>query len=432
MRNPKRPHGKRKLLTDNLPTLLPHVLRYRDATAKSKLFRFCNVRALPFTFDAQRLWKIACDKRLVGFINFVVILLLVWQLISIVRLKGDSNMMVKVLSHMKSDDLPYPLNIAKLAMQPHAFVMSKASSANSSAPKLWPGYAEIRSATFRSRYPSSSISGSGTFDGIYVLTNSRCEQQWELFQQLANNFSLSYVRWPQLDSRQVQLSNPPLPLSTLVSKQIAGNNRAVLSILKRQIAYLDSHRRIWKNVIQTGRQRVLVTDDTLFPKPRLLRSLPSTMTNIDQESVARQTPWHFIFLRRQVQGIQMKRKSHRRRREPMWTVNPKYKHDVVIANISHGVGSYVLSLQGAKFLLSHVKRYRVPLDVEIGLLQKEQSAKFMALSACNNDDLRPFCPEIIRDISNSRGSGTFDCVWRRLQETQTADGFDSMLENVPR
>lgn len=233
MRNPKQTHGKRKLLTDNLPTFSPRALRHRDATAKPKLFNFCNVRTLQFTLDTQRLRKTACDKRLVGFFNFLVILLLVWQVISIVRLKGDSNMLVKVLSHMTSDDLPYPLNIAKLAMQPHAFVMSKGLSANSSAPRQWPGYAETRSGTFRNRYPYSIMSGSGTFDGIYVITNSRCEQQWELFQELANNFSLSYVRWPQLDSRQVQLSDPPLPLSTSVSKQIAANNRAVLSILKR-------------------------------------------------------------------------------------------------------------------------------------------------------------------------------------------------------
>jgi len=349
-------------------------------------------------------------RSVLNVVNRIVLVLLAWQLLTIVLLQWGFS---RIRDSVKQGNLPYPLD---LVLEVHRGNLT--SSPSKSTP-LFPGYAMVKQGTFRDRYPSTTLQGTGTFDEIMVVTSPKCEHQWEEFQKKANLASLSYLKWPQTDQRHMSLRSPPLEVAPEALRDSATGNRAVISILKRQIGYLDAHRRLWDYVVKTGKQRVLVLDDTLFPTDRLLNSFPSLMTNIDQESVARQEPWHFVFLRRR------RHAGHGNMEEAVWSMNTVYNHAVVQANMSHGAGAYVLSLHGARWLLEHVKRYRVPLDVEIGLLQREFPTEFVALSACNNDLNTEFCPEVVMDISSQHSKLIFDCVWRRLQERRTAGLFDS-------
>lgn len=345
-------------------------------------------------------------KRVVSVLNLSVFFALIWQMTSLIRMGFDVDLPSEVLKSLKLEELPYPLDIV-VQVRRKNITLSPLGTLMQSA-----GYVDVREGTFRSKYPSTHLEGTGTFDGVFVITNEKCERQWEQFQILANKIPLSYTKWPVIDSRHVSLEVPLMPIASKAFRDVKTGNRAVLSIIKRQLSYLEAHRRLWKFVIDTGKQRVLVIDDTLFPNERLRKSLPALLNNADQESVARQQPWHYIFLRRQ--------KLLDEDPETMWSMNPVYNHAVVAANASHGTGAYVLSLAGARFLHKHITRYRAPLDVEIGLTQRDFPNDFIALSACNNDLVKPFCPEIIEEIPVAKGRQVFDCVWRRVQERSTA------------
>lgn len=102
----------------------------------------------------------------------------------------------------------------------------------------------------------------------------------------------------------------------------------------------------------------------------------------------------------------------------------RHSHPVVRAKPSYGAGAYALSLQGASWLYDHVKKYRVPLDIEISMLQKQFPKEFVALSACNNDKPRMFCPENVEEIVAAELATSNDCVWRRLQERKISSVAD--------
>lgn len=371
-------------------------------------------RYLPLRGPLALLLRILAKKRIIGLINLTVFIILSWQTVSIINMGGDVDLPSKILDSMRMDELPYPLNIV---VQVHRKNITHAPFKGNFSN---PGYAKVREGTFRNKYPSTELQGMGTFDNIFVISNDHCEEQWQEFQRAANKVPLQYSRWLQIGFRHVSLSDPPIPLAPGAMMDKTTGKKLSSSNLRRQIAYLEAHRHLWKYVVETGRQRVLILDDTVFPNDRLRRSLPSVLTNVDQESVARQTKWHFMFLRRQKRDIKQK--------EQMWTMNAVFNHAVVHANVSYGVGAYVLSIDGARFLVDHVKHYRAPLDVEIGLLQTEFPNDFVALSACNNDSPVPLCPEIVSDISTSRTKRLADCAWRRLQEKRIASKFQSYFQ----
>lgn len=419
-------HQRIPLNAKYLPSSLNQKRSYpcpKHGTGPSAIFR--TVRDIVSSaIDWHEMERALRARRVVCMVNFAIMAVLIWQFSSIARLRGDSNILVSVLRKKQITDLPYPLRMARAATHSGGMdtgeeqVLAKIGG---------PGYVSIRAGTFRNKYPSITISGGGTFDAVYVITSGRCERQWDAFRYLATSYALPLVKWELMDARRISLAAPPVPIASDATMHFShSNNRALASILKRQIAYMDAHQRLWRQVIDTGKQRVLVIDDTLFPTQRLLRSLPPTMSNIDTESVARRTPWHFIFLRRQGLLASASRDVHSKRQENVWTLNPKYKHAITIANVSHGVGAYILSLDGAKYLSKNIVSFRAPLDVEIGLIQLEHRENFVALSACNNDVPTPFCPEMILDISK-KGMTSFDCGWRRTQEAQTAGNFDKFI-----
>lgn len=320
----------------------------------------------------------------------------------------------RILESMKVDELPYPLNIV---VQVHRKNITLHPFEGNFS---YPGYVKVREGTFRSKYPSTALEGTDTFDSIFVVTNEKCEQQWEEFQRMANKIPLQCTRWVQVGLRHISLTDPPIPIAPRAMTDKVSGKKITNSNLRRQIAYLDAHRQLWKFIVQTGKQRVLVLDDTVFPNERMCRSLPSVLTNVDQESVARQMKWHFMFLRRQKRNVEQKERA--------FTMNSIFNHAVVHANVSYGVGAYVLSIDGARFLLDHIRQYRAPLDIEIGLLQNEFPDKFVALSACNNDSPVPFCPEMINEISTARTKRMANCAWRRLQEVRMAKSFPLYFE----
>lgn len=366
-------------------------------------------RRLGMTRGAPPWQRTLSKKRIIGLINLCVFCILSWQMVSIFRMGGDVDLPSRMLDMMKLDELPYPLNIVVQVHRKNITVSPFETRVQ------FPGYVKVQEGTFRNKYPSTKLEGTGTFDSIFVITSEKCEQQWEEFQTKANAVPLQYTKWLQTDAGHISLKDPPLPMVPGSTVDVTTGKKLVKSNLKRQLAYLDAHRRLWQFIVDTGKQRVLVIDDTLFPNDRLRRSLPAMLTNIDQESVARQMSWHFIFLRRQVLSNE--------HREPAWTMNSVFNHAVVHANVSFGAGAYVLSQDGARFLAKHVTQYRAPLDIEIGQLQSEFPNDFVALSACNNDAPVPLCPEIMDDIATRRTAHTSSCAWRRFQEKRMASSF---------
>lgn len=364
-------------------------------------------------------WQRTLSKRpVVGLINLCVLFILSWQMLSILRMGSDVDLPSRMLDMMKLDELPYPLNIVAQVHRKNITVSPFEARVQ------FPGYVKVQDGTFRNKYPSTKLEGTGTFDDIFVITSEKCEQQWAEFQTKANAVPLQYTRWLQMEARHISLTDPPLPMAPGSTIDISTGKKMVKSNLKRQLAYLDAHRRLWQFIVDTAKQRVLIIDDTLFPNNRLRRSLPAMLTNIDQESVARQMNWHFIFLRRQVLSSEQ--------REPMWTMNSVFNHAVVHANVSFGAGAYILSQEGARFLAKHVTRYRAPLDIEVGQLQSEFPKEFVALSACNNDAPVPFCPEIMSEITTYRTAHTTSCAWRRLQEKRMASSVPHFLSSKQR
>lgn len=350
--------------------------------------------------------------------------------------------------------LPYPLNLLPVSGRMIPISMSDtiiddgqlAQKHFGVGGNIFPGYAGLRKGTFRDRYPSHTVNGTGTFDAIFVLSSSRCARHLKKFRGKAKERGLLIESWPI--SSSVSISDPPLPLAGKDGSAIRGGGMSssamlVPAVLRRELAYTDAQVRLWRHVLNAGLQRVLILDETLFPTKRLLGMLPTMMVGVDTESVARAQPWHIIYLRRTV----LRRKydnddgnnnDEDETSESIWSWSnvgsghDKHQMPVTIANVSHGAGAYILSMNGAQFLLDHVTSFAAPLDVQFGMLQRQHPTQFVALSVCEAHHDKPFCPENIKDISQPRPnddpeSVSFDCTWRRSQEAQTASGFAEML-----
>lgn len=314
---------------------------------------------------------------------------------------------------------------------------------------LFPGYAGLRKGTFRDRYPSTTVNGTGTFDAIFVLSSSRCARHLKRFRGKAKERGLLVEPWAI--STSVSISDPPLPLagndgSAIRGGGIGSSAMLVPAVLRRELAYTDAQVRLWRHVLNAGLQRVLILDETLFPTKRLLNMLPTMMVGVDTESVARAQPWHIIYLRRTVLRRRYENDDSNNYNdddddalsESIWSWSnvgsgqSKRQMPVTIANVSHGAGAYILSMNGAQFLLDHVTSFVASLDVQFGMLQRQYPNQFIALSICEAHHDKPFCPDNIMDISQPRPnddaeSVSFDCTWRRSQEAQTASGFAEML-----
>jgi hypothetical protein len=362
----------------------------------------------------RNIGHVLARRKTLGFVNLITTVLLLVQWFGVIRRLATTVSFSSAYS-LPLSQLPYPVDIA---IQSRSRRLPQAADVNRSS---FAGYSEIRSGTFRSRYPSSKISD--VFDDVFVITNPKCPSQWDTFQLHAMNAGLKVKPWPVLPFRRISLSSPPLPLARSASLDERGGNKQAVSILKRQVSYLDAHRRIWQHVTEARKQRVLVLDDSIFPSDKLRQLLPTLFNNVDQESIAGQTPWHLVTFRRKTAQWNT---SSAQTPEAAWCSNPHYNHAVVRARPSYGSGMYALSIAGAFWMLEHVQEYRAPMDVEIALLQKENAEEFVALSACNNDEPREFCPDLAEDISLARTKHNFECAWRRLHERIISDQADKI------
>lgn len=364
----------------------------------------------------NRLRVVLSNSFLVGVVNLITVCILTSQTTSILQNGGrvGARAFFRACSEGNCVDLSHPIDIAARARMHVLPAADDGKSARHHA-----GYSSVKPGTFRSRYPS--VSSDDVFDGIHVVTNEKCPGQWTEFLRRARAARLNAIQWPMQQFKQISLTQPPLPIDSAVLTDQSSGSKVVMSILKRQISYMEAHRSIWRHVVKSKRQRVLVVDDTVFPNERLLRILPSMFNQVDQESLAVQTSWHIVTLRRKQSSINASNP------EPVWCSNPQYNHAVVRSNPSYGAGMYALSAEGARWLLDNVKVYRAPMDVEFLLLQRDFPEDFVVLSACNNDEPHDFCPEIAQDISIGSPKHQFECVWRRLQERRLAALAESKL-----
>jgi hypothetical protein len=379
-------------------------------------------------FALQRAGAVVAHPRLLGLLNLLTFWYLLVHAVSLMHhggLRGAAAALGNCVGGL-CDEAPYPLDIA---LQARSHVLQAAAPA--AGMLHFAGYVGVKPGTFRSRYPSVTVED--VFDDVHVITNDKCPSQWTEFQRHARRAGLPATQWPMPAFKHISLADPPIPIAAAVLSDRSAGSRVVVSILKRQVAYLLAHRAVWRHVVETGRQRVLVVDDTVIPNDRLLRLLPSMFNQVDQESLALQTPWHIVTLRRKASSstaggpVSVNDSAPAPQPEAVWCANPRYNHAVVRARASYGAGMYALSVGGARWLLEHVREYRAPMDVEFALLQRDHPDEFVVLSACNNDEPRDFCPEIAADISVGTARHQFECVWRRLQERRIAALAESAL-----
>ncbi|KAA8498986.1 hypothetical protein FVE85_6571 [Porphyridium purpureum] len=330
--------------------------------------------------------------------------------------RGSDDAQLRWLDQVHS--VQYPLDIV-LQVARGDLQWSTSSGPAGTAKFYPPGYAYVKSATFRDRYPTETAAD--TFDEIFVITNDRCQRQLQEFETRAKAYKLRYTKVLATPARDIDLNNPPIKLNLPENVGgIAGLSKVQVSLLKRQIGYTLSHKEIWKRAKLRNRQRILVLDDTLFPKERFLNGMANLFNWVDQESIAGSQPWHFIFFRRKIlqEDWAAKNETFWEGSEEAWS--PNHLHPVVRAKPSYGAGIYALSSQGIKWLVDHFDDYRAPMDIQISMLQREFPHEFIALSACNNDQPQVFCPEIVQDISIQESQSMYECTWRRMQELKVA------------
>lgn len=353
--------------------------------------------------DWCNLWR---NKKIVGILNLFVFAFLTFQTVTL------------FLSFL----LAAPITITGNISQSHKFSTSVKKYLNNithtARRKDWhPGYAYVRPGTFRQRYPSIQLDGKHTFDEIYVIKNSRCDRQTELFREYASMHSLSFLEWRESEPREMLLSNPPISLSHLVSESVAHSQSNFRKSLKRHIAYLDTHRKVWAHILQNKHERSMVIDDSLFLPSLFLRELPSILTNLDQESLAKQEPWHLLLMHTSRQGYCQSKQSFQPNTE-VWVRSAKSHYTITSSNVSRGTGAraYIITLAGAKFLSDHVVRYRTNLESEIELLRDDYRDSFNVLEACKQDIGQACCITPSYGIVTPELKTLDDCSWRRHDE----------------
>lgn len=357
------------------------------------------------------------DARLLAVVNlftFVVLVTLSNQLFVLPGWRFVFGTSLK--SNSATRGYPRPVD---LAMQARARQYPPADNASNYRHSV--GFSGFQAGTFRGKYPAVHLKD--VFDDIHVLTNPRCPDQTAAFQSRVAPTELAVTYWETMAMKDVRLDDPPIMLRPQAYHDPLTGAKMVLSILKRQVAYTATHIQIWRQQVRLRKSRSLIIDDSLFPRDRLLKQMPALFNQIDQESLAGQTPWHVVTFRRKVSEASLADQA-----EDVWCSNPRYNHPVVRAAPSYGAGMYAVSLAGAEWLLKHVHSYRAPLDIELALLQREYPDEFVVLSACNNDQIRDFCPDIVKEIPVTDSKHHFECLWRRLQERHVSEASSLALD----
>uniref|UniRef100_A0A7S2ZQ69 Glycosyl transferase family 25 domain-containing protein n=1 Tax=Rhodosorus marinus TaxID=101924 RepID=A0A7S2ZQ69_9RHOD len=321
------------------------------------------------------------------------------------------------LGHRKSGSeyggsLPYPFTIVAEVQSRGGLKWS--TSGKNKPPTSFPaGYVGVRPGTFRDPLSSESANRYGAFDEMFVLTSPKCPHQLDVFKKKADQQGLRFQTINQY-SKEFSLESPPIPIR--LDKSLNDLSHRERVSLRRDVSYALTHLSIWKRMVDLGLQRVLIIDDTLFISAKLAEVLPDLFARIDQESVGGSLTWHVIYFRRMIMdsAAGSNNESAWEGPEGKWTSNPSFHHPIVRAKPSYGAGAYAVSLHGARWLYNHLTEYKVPIDNQLCLFQREHRDEFVALSACGNDQPKDFCPENVEVLLDDRDSD--ECRWRRLQE----------------
>lgn len=249
------------------------------------------------------------------------------------------------------------------------------------------------------------MSARAAFDRVYAVAHHGCLAQWEQFSSRARNLAWIAVRWETASARDVRLADPPVRLDVTVAAGAADGKRGKRARLRRHVAFLDAHRRVWNDVVTRGLNHVLVIDDRLFLTGEMVRLMENVIEKADQGSRKRKKAWHVLLLRRLSLNVG--------KGEQIWIQGtPRLVRAV---KDSVGVSAYVLSGTGARFLLRHVNVYRGTMDEEIARLQAQFRDKFVVLTVCK-DARKDLCPGVTEDITVDRVRVKFPCMWRSLEE----------------
>mmetsp|Transcript_4501 Transcript_4501/g.13651 ORF Transcript_4501/g.13651 Transcript_4501/m.13651 type:complete len:454 (+) Transcript_4501:131-1492(+) len=322
--------------------------------------------------------------------------------------------------------LPYPFSLAAEVRGREGLTWGTSQENPVAFP---PGYAEVRPGTYRDVDTSGESRSKphryGSFDEIFVITNEKCGAQTVEFEKRAAAANVKFSKVP-LNVKGISLDHPEIQI--LSHRSPPTLNSAQRALLKINVAYTLANRCIWERMISKKLQRVLVIDDVFFLKERIASVLPDLFGWVDQESVGGQNPWHILFFRRKTleEDWAGHNESMWEGSEGTWSRNPKYGYTVVRAKPSYSGGVYALSIQGARWLLKHMHAYEAPFDVQISELQKKYPQEFVALSACNSNELKSFCQDTVDEVlTSSASSSTSDCNWRKTQERKLLSSSES-------
>lgn len=352
--------------------------------------RYCKPSCQKYPFHWKYLKRILCTGRSVTLINLSVLILLIYYSVSI--LFNDISPLSKFI-YENENLIPFPLYLSTYINNNKNIPISKQS---------YPGYGNVRNATFRSTYPSIDINEHSTFDKIFILSNPRCSSNYKKFKQMTSHLKLNTKQFKSIDATLISLSSPPIPLNRHL---LNINNQISKSMLKRQIAHTHLHKTVWNYVIHNKLQRVLIIDDEFMINHDGILGLPGLLNNIDIESITRKLVWHFIFL-------DTKHNNDVQNSNDIWSWNNGLK--ATLTHVSHGSSAYILSLQGAEFLSKKITHFRTSLNTEIGLLQHEHINEFISLNICNRKNQKHKCEGIIKYTVDERmNNQSLDCTWRR-------------------
>eukprot|EP00190_Bangiopsis_sp_CCMP1999_P001326 CAMPEP_0198729944 /NCGR_PEP_ID=MMETSP1475-20131203/21918_1 /TAXON_ID= ORGANISM="Unidentified sp., Strain CCMP1999" /NCGR_SAMPLE_ID=MMETSP1475 /ASSEMBLY_ACC=CAM_ASM_001111 /LENGTH=402 /DNA_ID=CAMNT_0044492675 /DNA_START=55 /DNA_END=1266 /DNA_ORIENTATION=+ len=246
------------------------------------------------------------------------------------------------------------------------------------------------------------------FSKILVMNQDNCVKRWNSVQQWAKVMQLDVTRFSAVHNAEIDIFAPPSDISIELDFPY---------ITPEQVGRYYSHFRIWKLIVERGYSRVLVLEDHIRLHGDVLQKMPQLFEKVDQAAEEKGKPWHYMFFGRY---------ALKGDNEEKWCDGPSGT-PVTIASPSWGHAAYAITNEGARFLLEKISVYRKPLDVQISELQDGKT--FIALSACNNDEVAKLCPENVYKV-DSRDNYDCDGHGSQIGSRWTQESYHKKLAAV--
>lgn len=244
-------------------------------------------------------------------------------------------------------------------------------------------------------HPSTHLNA--LFDAIYVIGLPHCTRRWNLTLNWSRALRLSITRVPATPYHSIDLDQPPIPVLRMPPDA---------SVTSGQVACTHSHVRVWRDAFRRNFSRILVLEDDVRLRKRVVRELPGVVGGAEGGARVRGEPWHLIYLRFYPTVLHGERDD-----------GAVWYGGVPVARPGWGTAAYVASYHGIRFLLTRVTAYSYPLDIQIERFQKgldTQGARFVALHACgmnHKGNPIPNCPENIHELTLAeRGNCQFSAT----------------------